>query len=78
MLPAPPGSPVRLVVPTSLQMGWIESPPCFGAASKTGRDVAEEYIETPVGTLPDGKFIGHTRGDATTRRCRHAKGPTDG
>ena len=31
-------APVELVVPTSLQMGWIESPPYFCAASETARD----------------------------------------
>ena len=60
VLPQPEGSPVKLVVPTSLQMGWIESPPFFCAASETGRDVAEQLIETPVGSLPDHKFIEHT------------------
>ena len=39
------GDPVKLVVPTSLQMGWVESPPYFCAA----RDVAAQYAETKVG-----------------------------
>ena len=39
-------------VPTSLQMGWVESPPYFCAASETARNVAVEYIETPAGSLP--------------------------
>jgi len=50
--PQAPGEPCRLVVPTSLQMGWVESPPYFCAASETARDVAVEYIETPIGSLP--------------------------
>ena len=50
-------APVELVVPTSLQMGWIESPPYFCAASETARDVAAQYAETPLGTLPDHKFL---------------------
>jgi hypothetical protein len=29
VMPRPPGTPTLLVVPTSLQMGWIESPPFF-------------------------------------------------
>ena len=41
VLPQAPGKPVKLVVPTSLQMGWIESPPYFCAASETARDVAQ-------------------------------------
>ena len=39
-----------------MQMGWIESPPYFCTASEAARDVAVQYIETPVGTLPDHKF----------------------
>ncbi len=49
-----------MVVPTSLQMGWIESPPYFCAALGTGRDVDEQYIEMAVGSRPAHKFINHT------------------
>ena len=56
VLPQPEGEPTRLVVPTSLQMGWVESPPYFCAASETARDVAVEYIETPTGSLPAHKL----------------------
>jgi hypothetical protein len=55
--PANASDPVELVVPTSLQMGWIESPPYFCAASETGRDVAMQYMETPMGSLKDNKFL---------------------
>ena len=58
---------MRLVVPTLLRMGWIESPPYFCAASKTARDVAAEYCETGVGTLPTHKFLAATRGDETMK-----------
>lgn len=67
VMPQPEGSPTRLVVPTLLQMGWIESPPYFCAASKTARDVAAEYCETGVGTLPTHKFLAATRGDETMK-----------
>jgi hypothetical protein len=46
-----------LVVPKALQMGWIESPPYFCAATETGRDIATQYIETPVGSRADHKFL---------------------
>jgi len=59
VLPQAEGEPVKLVVLTSLQMGWIESTPYFCAASETGRNVAAQYIETEVGTLPDHKFLPH-------------------
>ena len=62
MLPQPEGEPVKLVVPTSLQMGWIDSPPCFCAASETRWDAAAQYIETPVGSLDEHKFFRHTNG----------------
>ena len=55
---------MKLVVPTSLQMGWIESPPYFCAASETGRDVAATYAETQVGSLPPHKFESHTEATA--------------
>ena len=40
VLPQSPGKPIYLMVPTSLQMGWVESP------SETARDVAQDYCET--------------------------------
>ncbi len=54
--PQAPGAPTRLNVPSSLQMGWVESPPYFCATSETARDVAVEYIETDIGSLPQHKF----------------------
>ncbi len=57
----PPRQPTdtkpQLVIPTSLQMGWIESPPYFCAASETARDVAEQYLQLPLGDLEDHKFL---------------------
>ena len=64
VLPQEEGKPVTLVVPTSLQMGWVESPPYFCAATETARDVATTYADTPVGSLPAHKFLKHVRGDA--------------
>ena len=60
VLPQKDGEPTRLVIPTSLQMGWIESPGFFCAAAETARDVAEEYTETPIGSLPTHKFNKYT------------------
>ncbi len=56
VLPQPPGEPVQIVVPSSLQMGWVESPPYFCAATETSRDIATTYCETKIGTLPSNKF----------------------
>jgi hypothetical protein len=58
VLPQEMGEPVKPVVPTSLQMGWVESLPYFCAATETSCDVAIEYIEMPLNTLPpQNKFI---------------------
>ena len=43
VLPQPAGNPIRLVVPSALQMGWKESPAYFCAASETARDVAADF-----------------------------------
>ena len=48
---------IKLVVPTSLQMGWFESPPYCCTVSETVLDVTEQYIETPVGSLEEHKFV---------------------
>ena len=68
VLPQPAGEPIKLVVPTSLQMGWVESPPYFCAASETARDVAMDYANTPVGSLPPHKFTHYTHGGTDTDR----------
>ena len=51
--------PIKLVIPTSLQMGWIQSQPYCWVASETGRDVAKKYVERPLGTLPQHNFASH-------------------
>ena len=45
------------MVPTSLQMGWIESHPYFCTVLETGQYVAEQHIETPVGSLEKHKLV---------------------
>jgi hypothetical protein len=63
VLPQAEGKPTKLVVPTSLQMGWVESPQYFCAATKTTRDVAMDYTENPLNLLPPHKFVKYTIGD---------------
>ena len=48
ILPQNPGTPIKMVIPTSLHMGWIESPPYFCTVLETGKYAAEQYIEDPV------------------------------
>ena len=45
VMPQKEGEPTKLVIPTSLQMGWTESPPCFDTATETARDIADTYVE---------------------------------
>jgi hypothetical protein len=44
-------------------MGWVESPPFFCTASETARDVAQDYCETKLGTLPNHKFTHYVIGN---------------
>jgi hypothetical protein len=62
VLPQEEGKPTTLVVPTSLQMRWVESPPYFCTASETARDIATDYCETPVGSLTPHNFVHHVMG----------------
>jgi hypothetical protein len=41
----------EIVIPTSLQMGWCESPPFFCAATETARDVIQALF-THLGNIP--------------------------
>jgi hypothetical protein len=63
VLPQNPGQPIYLVVPTSLQMGWVESPPFFCAVSETARDVVQDYCKTKLGSLPPHKFTHYVIGN---------------
>jgi hypothetical protein len=63
VLPQDDSKPITLVVPTSLQMGWVESPPHFCASTETFCNIASNYCNTPVGSLTPHKFIKHVRGD---------------
>ena len=45
VLPQKPGEPTRIVVPSAVQMGWVESPPYFCAATETARDVMEFHLQ---------------------------------
>ena len=46
---------IEIVVPTSLQMGWCESPPFFCLASETARDVIYDLVQSKV-ELPPHKY----------------------
>lgn len=52
VMPGPPGSPIRLVIPSALQMGCNESPAYFCAATETARDIAQAWIDDGT-SLPE-------------------------
>jgi hypothetical protein len=78
VLPQPAGEPVQLVVPTSLQMGWVESPPYFCTATETARDVTTDYINQSVGTLQKHKFERYVIGDAEYNALPEPCSPSNG
>ena len=68
VLPHSEGEPMQLIVPMSLQMGWVKSPPYFCAASETAQDIAMDYGDTQIGSLQEHKFTHYTRGDEEAPR----------
>jgi hypothetical protein len=69
VMPDPPGSPVRLVVPSALQMGWAESPAYFCAATETGRDIIHQSVETKQ-ELPPHQFEEYMHPAAIPKRSK--------
>ncbi len=55
-MPQPPGEQVKIVVPSSLQMGWVESHPYFCTTTEASRHIATTYCKTKIGALPSHKF----------------------
>ena len=49
--------PIKIVVPTLLHMGCIESPTYFFTVLEKGQDVTDQYIETSVEALAPHKFV---------------------
>ena len=77
VLPQEEGKPITLVVPTSLQMGWVESPPYFCAATETAQDIATDYIETEMNSLPTHKFERYIAAAPEFENLQRAARPTD-
>ena len=50
VLPQQTRATIKPVVPTSLQMGWVEFPPYFCGAPETAHDIAMDYTNTPIGS----------------------------
>jgi hypothetical protein len=62
VLPQEEGMPITLVVPTLLQMGWVESPPYFCVATETASNIAPDYCNTPARSLSHHTFAKHVTG----------------
>jgi hypothetical protein len=67
VMPDPAGSPIRLVVPSALQMGWAESPAYFCAATETGRDIIQSTIDSGI-DLPPNEYEKYMRPAAPAHR----------
>jgi hypothetical protein len=78
VLPQPEGEPVKLVVLTSLQMGWVKSPPYFFAATETAQDIITEYIDRLVGTVRMHKFKKYVIGDMEYNALPASNTPSNG
>ncbi len=48
VLPQQAGEPTRIVVPSSVQMGWVESPPLFCAVTESARDITQLLVDNKV------------------------------
>ena len=52
VLPQRDGEPIRIVVPSAVQMGWIESPSLFCAVTETARDLAQHFVDAAIPLPP--------------------------
>ncbi len=48
VLPQWEGEPVRIVVPSAVQMGWVESPSLFCTVTESARDLTQHLVDTNV------------------------------
>ncbi len=52
VLPQQAGKPVRIVVPSAVRMGWVESPPLFCAVTKSARDLTQHLVVNKMDLPP--------------------------
>ncbi len=53
VLPQQEGKPCRIVVPSAVQMGWVESPALFCAVTESARDLmAQHFVDAAVPLPP--------------------------
>ncbi len=56
LMPQPDDKLIQIVVPTSLKMRWVKSPPYFCGAMETSCNIAITHIKMPVNSIPQHKF----------------------
>ena len=52
VMPDPPGDPIHIVLPSALQMGWMERSQYFCTATKRGRDFLRWLIDQKIDCPP--------------------------
>jgi hypothetical protein len=48
VLPQAAGKLIQIVVPSAVQMGWVESPSLFCAVTELARDLAQHFVDNNV------------------------------
>ncbi len=48
MLPQAAGKPILIVVPSAVQMGWVESPFLFCTVTESAQDLAQHFMDNIV------------------------------
>jgi hypothetical protein len=48
LLPQAAGKPIQIVVPSAVQMGWVESPSLFCTVTELARDLAQHFVDNNV------------------------------
>ncbi len=64
VLPQQDSKPIRIVMPSAVQMGWVESPSLFCAAIEPARDLTQHLVYNRVclllaGNAHEASTIGH-------------------
>lgn len=52
VLPQPPGQPIRIVIPSAVQMGWVESPSYFCTVTECARDITQYLVDNNTSLPP--------------------------
>jgi hypothetical protein len=67
VMPDPVGHPLRIAVPSALQMGWVDSPSYFCAATETRRDVIAKLVSDKT-KLPPHPLESHMHLEQPAKR----------